>query len=223
MCPPRPLQRACPPFTDPRSTPAPGYTHAHLTLTPHCLLFTLLALPLLHCAEALAEREEHAHQADALVANGVVSHSSHAAEINAALHVGEAAGRSAATAVSSGAVAGADADGSGSGGEGEAKRVSFELSKARTELDLMKKEEVEVQAKLEAHMTKLNLQLQASDVLADLHNARQWVRPLSYLRRSMTTHHGGLTTVAPLERSRTSAAGLGAATFEAETKIGVAS
>ena len=71
-------------------------------------------------------------------------------------------------------------------------------------------------------MTKLNLQLQASDVLADLHNARQWVRPLSYLRRSMT-HHGGLTTVAPLERSRTSAAVLGAATFEAETKIGVAS
>ena len=90
-----------------------------------------------------------------------------------------------------------------------------------------------MQAKLDGHMSRMQLQLEASDVLEDLHNARHWVQPGGFLRRSYT-HHGGMgatggdtgSGAAPLVRAQTAAVGLAAiaeASDEASLAIDVRS
>ena len=110
---------------------------------------------------------------------------------------------------------------------GQVLRALLHESADETELDLVREQEKQVQAKLDAHMKQLQLQLQASDVLEELHNAREWVKPSKFggLRRSHTFHSVKIgagadplptgeppaeapSTGATLARARTSAEGL---------------
>ena len=113
----------------------------------------------------LNERQEHAHAADDIAAIDVASD-------------GAAAKAPDAAAADGGAAAAAEAEEV----EMERKRTSFELMKAKTELELTRMEEKSLAEKLDRSMALVQLQLQASGTLKDLHEARGLVGQTEAIR-----------------------------------------